>query len=371
MLRDAVARAPSTSSRGKSFLDRVGIEHPILQAPMAGTSTAAMAAAVSNAGALGGLAVSAMTAAQASATIAELASKTSRPFNVNVFCHAPPVRDAARELAWIERLRPTFETYGASPPRSLGEIYRSFRDDDAMLEVVLDARPAVVSFHFGVPDAARIARLRAVGSVLVASVTSVDEARVALDAGCDALVAQGHEAGGHRGVFDPRSADARLSVHALIAALTASFPAVPVIAAGGIMDGADVARALDAGAVAAQIGTAFVVTDESAADAAHRAAVLGASGTRTVMTSVISGRPARCVSNRFTEIGADVEASAIPDYPVAYDAGKALNAAAKAAGEAGFGAQWAGEGAPRARPMSARSLVQTLVAELARASASS
>ena len=349
-----------------SLLDRIGIDLPIVQAPMAGVSSPAMAAAVSEAGALGSIAVGATDADGAGAMIAEVKARTLRPFNVNLFCHRPAIADAAKEAAWIERLRPVFADFDAEPPEALREIYRSFVEDEAMLALLVEEKPRVVSFHFGLPSAPAITALRDAGILLFASATSLAEARAAADAGVDAIVAQGWQAGGHRGTFDPDAPDEQLGTAALTRLLVASID-LPVIAAGGIMDGQAIAAALDLGAAAAQLGTAFVATDESLADAAYRAALASDAAQHTVMIRAISGRPARGLPNRFAAFGESVAAADIPDYPVAYDLGKALHAAAKAKGESGFGAQWAGQGAPLVRPMSAAKLVETLAAELAAA----
>ncbi len=234
-----------------------------------------------------------------------------------------------------------------------------------MLAMLLEERPKVVSFHFGIPAAQRIAALREAGIVLLATATNLSEAKIIAGAGIDGVVAQGFEAGGHRGVFDPEAPDDCLGTLALTRLLVRALD-IPVIAAGGIMDGAGIAACLLLGASAAQLGTAFVGCLESAADAGYRAALFSAASEHTAMTRAISGRPARCLANKFTALGAEVEGGAIPDYPIAYDAGKALNAAAKTAGEAGFGAQWAGQGAPLARKMPAAMLVAELRSELER-----
>jgi nitronate monooxygenase len=342
---------------------RLGIELPIVQAPMAGVSTPEMAAAVSNAGALGSIGLGAADAETARGMIRAVRAKTSRPFNVNVFCNRPAVADPELEAAWLARLGPEFARYGAKPPARLMEIYQSFRTDDAKLAVFVAERPAVVSFHFGLPAPDRIAALRAAGIVLLATATNLDEGKAVAAAGIDAVVAQGYEAGGHRGVFDPDAPDDRLGTTALTRLLVTKL-GVPVIAAGGIMAGAGVAAALALGAAAAQLGTAFIACPESSADAGFRAALLGPPAERTVMTRVISGRPARCLANRFTALGAGVEPGEVPGYPIAYDAGKALHAAAKAAGEFGYGAQWAGQGAPLARALPAAELIAQLRIEM-------
>jgi len=344
-----------------TWIAELGLSLPLIQAPMAGTSTPELAAAVSNAGALGSIAVGATDAAGAQAMIARTRSLTARPFNVNLFVHATPMPDAAREAAWLADLAPLFARYGATPPAGLRTIYQSFADDDAMLRLLVAQAPPIVSFHFGLPDAARIAALKGAGCRLLATATSLAEAEACKVAGIDAVVAQGWEAGGHRGVFDPDAPDDRLGTFALTRLLVVRS-GLPVIAAGGIMDGAGIRAALDLGAVAAQLGTAFVRCPETGADTAYRAAMAGPAAAHTVMTRTISGRPARCLTNRFTAWGADARRD-VPAYPIAYDAGKALNAAAKAAGEPGFGAQWAGQGAPLSRALPAADLVARLAEE--------
>lgn len=346
----------------RAFCDWLDIDVPIIQAPMAGVSTPALAAAVSNAGGLGSLGVGATNSSGAAQAIKELRGLSNRAFNLNVFCHRPAKADAARESAWIERLRPEFARYGAAPPTHLSEIYRSFVEDDDMLALFLEARPAVVSFHFGLPEQSRIDALRARGIKLLASATDLDEARAAEAAGIDAVVAQGYEAGGHRGVFDPDKSDDQLSTAALVKLLLAELR-IPVIAAGGLMDGGDIAAFLSRGAAAAQLGTAFIACPESSADAAYRAALMSDAARHTRMTQVVSGRPARSLASRFTAFGNDIAPVDIPDYPIAYDAGKALHAAAKARGEFGFGAYWAGQGAPFARAMPAADLTLLLAKE--------
>lgn len=348
------------------LLSLLGISLPVIQAPMAGVSSPEMAAAVANAGALGSIAVGAGDAAAARAMIRAVRERTDKPFNVNLFCHAPAPADPAREAAWIARLAPLFADLGAQPPAQLREIYRSFVVDDAMLAVLLEERPAVVSFHFGLPSAAAIAALKAAGMVLLATATNLAEARAVAAAGIDAVVAQGWEAGGHRGMFDPDAPDETLGTMALVRLIAASLD-IPVIAAGGIMDGMGIAAALSLGASAAQLGTAFLATDESLADAGYRAVLIESGGARTRMTRVVSGRPARILPNRFAALASGLVEADVPAYPIAYDLGKALHGAAKARGEHGYGAHWAGQGAPLVRAMPAADLVRLLAAELAQA----
>ena len=341
----------------------LGFEVPIIQAPMAGISTPALAAAVSNAGGLGSIGVGATDAAGARAMITELKSRTDRAFNVNVFVHGPAKPDPERENAWLEWLSPLFAEFGAEPPKTLRTIYKSFADDEEMLATLIETKPPVVSFHFGLPSAETIRDLKQAGTQLLATATSLEEARKIEAAGIDAIVAQGIEAGGHRGVFDASAPDDGLGTIALTRLLVQKTR-LPIIAAGGIMDGAGIAAALNLGACAAQLGTAFVVCPESAVDEGYRAALSGPGACHTRLTSLISGRPARALANRFTDLHGSVAGRLPPAYPIAYDAGKALHAAAKAKNEHGFGAQWAGQGAPLARAMPAADLVATLAREL-------
>jgi nitronate monooxygenase len=346
-----------------SVLKRLGVDLPIIQAPMAGTATPALAAAVCNAGGLGSIGVGAVDAAGARVMIENLKGLTARPFNVNVFTHKPATADPERERAWLDALTPVFQRLGAAPPPAIHEIYTSFVADPAMLALLLETRPAVVSFHFGLAPARVIARLKAAGVVLFSSATNLDEGEQAVAAGVDAIVAQGYEAGGHRGAFDPAAPDSQLGVTALTRLLVDRL-SVPVIAAGGLMDGAGIAAMLDLGAEAAQLGTAFVGCPESSADEAYREALFGPGASATEMTALISGRPARCLPNAFTALkDGPLRGVEPPDYPIAYDAGKALAAAARARGDGGFGAQWAGQGAPLARAMPASKLVETLARE--------
>ncbi|OZI54708.1 NAD(P)H-dependent flavin oxidoreductase [Bordetella genomosp. 4] len=347
-----------------SFLSRLGIKHPIIQAPMAGTSTPQLAAAVSNAGGLGSLGIGANTADQAQLAIEDTRRLTDGPFNVNVFCHAPSAYDAARDNAWLRHLSPLFAETGIAPPTALKEIYKSFLQDDAVFEMLLQQRPAVVSFHFGLPTAKHIYALREAGIYTIASATNLHEATLIEQAGIDAIVAQGIEAGGHRGMFDPEAIDERLSTSVLVRLLV-QRTRLPVIAAGGIMDGQGIKAVLNLGAAAAQLGTAFILCPESAANASYRENLKSDRAATTRLTPVLSGRPARGMVNRFIEFGEAAGSPQPAGYPYAYDAAKQLSAAATKQGNNEFAAQWAGQGAPLAREMPAAELVSTLVTELA------
>jgi nitronate monooxygenase len=354
----------SQQAKAMDIVSRLGLAIPLVQAPMAGTSNPVLAAAVCEAGALGSIAVGTLTPEAAARDIAQMRDATVRPFNVNLFAHTPPVPDPARETEWLAALAPVFAQYEARPPVSLETIYPTFTGNREMLATLVELAPPVVSFHFGLPDAEAVAALKAAGCLLLATATSLAEAQSARRAGIDAVVAQGWEAGGHRGIFDPEAHDDRLGTFALTRLLIVQS-GLPVIAAGGIMDGRGIRAALDLGAIAAQLGTAFVACPESSADDAYRAALASESARHTTMTDVISGRPARCLANRFTAFAERPDRPPVAPYPRAYDAGKALNAAAKKAGETGFGAQWAGQGAPLSRALPASDLVALLGRELA------
>lgn len=339
-------------------------ELPIIQAPMAGVATPQLAAAVCDAGGLGSLGVGAASLEEAERMITATAALTARPFNVNLFCHRPAPPDARRDAAWLDYLAPLFARFDTAPPPRLEPIYPSFTGNDAATAMLLRLKPKVVSFHFGLPNAAQITALKQAGAWLIASATSRDEALQALKAGVDAIVAQGYEAGGHRGVFEPDGADDRLPLADLLQTLRGHVDA-PIIAAGGLMSGHDIRAALQMGAVAGQLGTAFVACPEAAAAPAYRAALQQCPRDGTVMTRAISGRPARGLVNALTRHGAAPGAPPVAAYPNAYDAAKRLNAAALAHGDAGYGAWWAGENAGRCRPLPAAVLTRLLADELA------
>ncbi|WP_324677413.1 nitronate monooxygenase [Hymenobacter sp. GOD-10R] len=347
---------------------RLTLEHPIIQAPMAGTATPSLAAAVCNAGGLGSIAVGGASVEAVRQMIAEVRQATDRPFNVNVFCHRPSQNDLARESRWLEYLRPFFTELGSEPPTSLPKPYQSFVENEAMLAMLLETRPSVVSFHFGLPTADQLAALRATGATLLASATTLAEAQAVEAAGIDVVVAQGVEAGGHRGLFEPEHGDTGLGTLALTRLLVQRLR-IPVVAAGGIMDGAGIAAVRRLGAVAAQMGTAFVGCPESAADETYRAALLQNPPPLTAITPTISGRPARGLVNRFARDIDRPDRPEVAPFPQAYDAGKLLIAAAKQHGTpTDFAAHWAGQGVALARALPAAELVRVLVAEMQEAS---
>ena len=347
-----------------SLVRRLAVRYPIIQAPMAGVSTRALAAAVSDAGGLGSVAIGHLNHDAAQNAIAAVRELVKGPFNVNVFCHRPALRDAANERKWLERLAPFFHRYHATPPASLNEVYRSYIAEESLQSLLLRERPAVVSCHFGLPLKQHIHSLQSQGCFVMATVTNVLEGVSAEEAGVDAVVAQGYEAGGHRGMFDPDAEDECLSTLELTNSLARNTK-LPIVSAGGIMDSAGVQEVMDAGASAVQVGTAFLLCPEASVNAGYRSALRSASVRGTEMTRAISGRPARSIINEFSRFGDTIEdAKVIPSYPVAYDAGKALGAAAAACENHEFGAHWAGTGASRCVPVSAREVMDRLTADL-------
>jgi len=342
--------------------DLLNVQYPIIQAPMAGVSTPELAAAVSNAGGLGSIGIGASSTEKAREMISATRVLTDKPFNVNVFCHRAAVPDQHRESAWIDYLKPVFDRFDAIPPSKLNTPYRSFKEDPAILEMLLAERPAVVSFHFGVPAEDWVRSLRNAGIVTLGCATTPEEAAMIEASGIDVVVAQGAEAGGHRGVFEPEKGDQLLGTLALIRLITATAK-VPVVAAGGLMDGQAIRAVLEAGAMGAQLGTAFILCPESGANAAYRAMLKSDRSRNTRITSVISGRPARGMVNSFHDEIDRLDAPVIPDYPIAYDAGKALAAAATAKNSQEFTPYWAGQGAPLARELPAGELIENLVRE--------
>ncbi len=337
----------------------LGIDLPVIQAPMAGVQGAALAIAVSNAGGLGSLPCALLSPAGLREELAALKAGTSRPFNVNFFCHAPPTPDAAREAAWREALAPYYEEMGldhAAIPAGPGRAPFTKEAADA-LEAI---RPAVVSFHFGLPSTELLARVRAWGSRILCSATTVEEARWLEAKGVDAVIAQGLEAGGHRGMFLTEDATTQVGTLALVPQVVRAVK-VPVIAAGGIADAKAVAAVMALGAVGAQVGTAFLLCPEATTSAVHRAALAAETSRHTALTNVFTGRLARGIVNRIIrEIGP--VCAAAPAFPLAVGAIAPLRAKAEAAGSGDFSPLWSGQNASGCREIPAARLARELAA---------
>lgn len=336
--------------------DLFGIELPVIQAPMAGANGPEMAIAVSEAGGLGSLPGALYTPQQLADALETVRAGTRRPINLNFFAYAAVPDDAGKQKAWWERLSPYYAEAGLVPGPDAATIRRaSF--DEAACAIVESFRPGVVSFHFGLPAESLVARVRHAGARIIASATTLAEARWLDARGVDAVIAMGLEAGGHRGNFLDEDMSAQIGTFALVP-LVVDAVRVPVIAAGGIVDRRGVVAALALGASAVQVGTAYLFTPEARIHAVYRAA-LGARDRTTAITNVFSGRPARGIVNRLMrDLGAMSDLA--PPFPAAADAVAPLRRAAEAAGRDDFSPLWAGESFPRAHPMSAAALTRLL-----------
>ncbi len=321
----------------------VGRPLPVLQAPMAGSSGVSLAAAVNEAGGLGSLPCAMLSADGIRKAVAEFRARTRGQVNLNFFTHADPRADAAREAAWIGRLKPYYDAFGIAAPTEVRAGRGRF--DERLCEIVEELKPDVVSFHFGLPDAPLVERVRAAGAKVLSSATTVDEARWLEDHGCDAIIAQGVEAGGHRGMFLTKDVATQMGTMSLTP-LVVDAVRVPVIAAGGISDARGVAAAFALGASGVQVGTAYLRCPECETGQLHRAAL--AKGGETALTNIFTGRPARSIVNRFIREQGPMSAEA-PEFPRAVDAMAPLRAAAEAKGEADFSPLWAGEAFALAR----------------------
>jgi nitronate monooxygenase len=335
----------------------LGTELPIIQAPMAGVQGSALAIAVSNAGALGSLPCAMLSPGALRSELSALCAATSRPYNVNFFCHTPPAADAAREAAWREALAPFARELGvdlSAVPAGAGRM--PFSADAA--EVLEDFRPRVVSFHFGLPEPALLARVKSCGAKVLSSATTVDEALWLENRGVDGVIAQGLEAGGHRGHFLSPDLTRQQGTFTLLPQIMRAVRC-PVIAAGGIADARGVAAALSLGAAAVQVGTAYLLCPEANTSALHRAALQSANARHTALTNLFSGRPARSIVNRvMRELGPMSDIA--PAFPLAAAAMAPLRAAAEARGHSDFSPLWAGQNTGGCHAVPAAQLTRAL-----------
>jgi len=355
-------RAPDLiRHRAARLTTLLGVAHPIVGGPMAGVGTPALTAAVSNAGGLGALGVGMMEPAAITHAIADTRSLTDKPFAVNLFVTPQPAVDGAQMTRMIGRLARYRSELGL--PRA--KIPSTFAPDfEAQFEVVLGAGVPVVSFTFGALDAPRIRALQAQGARVIGTATCVREARQLAGLGCDAIVASGIEAGGHRATFAVPFEQSQVGLFALLPQVAAAVE-VPVIAAGGVMTAEQVGAALLLGASGVQLGSALLRSPESGASSAYKAALEGVEDIGTRMTRAFSGRPARGVINRMMEELAAVEASGdIPPYPIQNRLTQELRAEANKQGRAEFVSLWAGQAVALARAEPAAAIVRRLATEL-------
>ncbi|BDU18436.1 NAD(P)H-dependent flavin oxidoreductase [Lysobacter auxotrophicus] len=340
-----------------TLTDRFGMNLPVIQAPMAGVQGVALALAVARAGGLGSLPAATLMPEALRRDLAAIREAGAGPVNVNFFCHAPPVADGGREAAWRERLAPYYAEFGLDPDALVAAPART-PFNHALADVLAELPPAVVSFHFGLPSPDLLERVRATGAKLLSSATTVDEARWLEARGVDAIIAQGLEAGGHRGHFLSDDLDAQAGTFALLPQIVHAVR-VPVIAAGGIADASGVAAARALGAAGVQVGTAFLLCPEATTSAVHRQALTAEAGGSTALTNLFTGRPARGIPNRLMrELGALRDD--IPAFPLAAGAVTPLRAKAEAAGRGDFSPLWAGQNTTGCRAVPAAEVAREL-----------
>lgn len=335
----------------------LGIDLPIVQAPMAGSQGSALAIAVSNAGGLGSLPAAALGLDALRAELTAITARTSQPYNVNFFCHTPPAPDPEREAAWRTALLPYYREFNLDPSAATaGPARQPFSAEAA--DVLEAFRPPVVSFHFGLPSPTLMARVKAWGAKILSSATTIDEARWLEARGVDAIIAQGLEAGGHRGMFLSNDISVQLGTFALLPQIARAVN-IPVIAAGGIANAQGVAAAQILGAAGAQVGTAYLLCPEATTSAVHRAALKSAEAAHTALTNLFTGRPARGILNRFMRELGPISPLA-PAFPLATAALAPLRAQAEGAGSGAFSPLWAGQNATGCAEIPAAELTRAL-----------
>lgn len=341
-----------------TLAQRLNVDRLLLQAPMAGSQGSALALAVCGAGGIGALPAAMLTPEALTQELATLSQGTTRPWNVNFFCHTLPVPDAAREARWREALAPFYAEAGldiAAVPTGAGRVPFSH----AVADLVEPFRPPIVSFHFGLPAPDLLARVKGWGSVLLSTATTVEEAIWLEAQGVDAVIAQGSEAGGHRGMFLTDDLTTQVGTFALLPQIVAALK-VPVIAAGGIADAAGVRAALALGAAGVQVGTAYLCSDEATTSAIHRAALQSDAARHTALTTLFSGRPARGIVNRvMRELGPLNPAA--PAFPTATAAIAPLRAHFEKLGSGDFSPLWSGQNASGCRSAAAADITRDLL----------
>ena len=335
----------------------LNIDLPIIQAPMAGVQGSALAVAVSNAGGLGSLPCAMLDSDQLRRELEVIRSNTNRPYNVNFFCHRPEPFDPSREQTWRDQLTPYYRefsidssTLDASPAR------QPFNAE--MAELLAEFKPPVVSFHFGLPSAQLLEQVKGWGAKVLSSATTVAEALWLQQHGADLIIAQGLEAGGHRGMFLSKDLTGQLGTLALVPQLVAAVE-LPVIAAGGIADACGVNAAMVLGAAGAQIGTSFLLCDEANTSTVHRQALQGDNRHHTALTNLFSGRPARSIVNRLIREQGPISAQ-VPAFPLAGGAVAPLRQHAEADGSGDFSPLWSGQNNSGCRAISAAELLRQL-----------
>lgn len=343
----------------------LGTELPLIQAPMAGVQGSALALAVCRAGGLGSLPCAMLDAATLAREVAALQAGTDRPWNLNFFCHrSPPPAPARTQAAWLEALAPYYRELGLDPAAALAAGASREPFSHAAADLLEDVRPHVVSFHFGLPAPDLLARVKGWGSVVMSSATTVEEARWLEDHGADVIIAQGLEAGGHRGVFLGDDLSTQMGSFALLPQVVRAVR-LPVVAAGGIADAAGVAAAMALGAAGVQVGTAYLLCPEAQTSAVHRQALASDAARRTALTTLFSGRPARGIVNRLMRELGPLNPVALP-FPLAAAAVAPLRAQAESLGSGDFSPLWCGQNASACSARPAGEITRALASGLAR-----
>jgi nitronate monooxygenase len=345
----------------RTLRETLGVELPIIQAPMAGAQGSAMAIAVCNAGGLGSLPCAMLGPEKMRAELETIRAQTSRPYIVNFFCHSEPMPDAAREAAWRAKLAPYYKEFGLDMADIKEGAKRAPFSAEAA-DLLETFKPPVVSFHFGLPPEDLLARVRSWGSKILSSATTVAEALWLEERGVDMIIAQGLEAGGHRGNFLSDDLTTQVGTMALLPQIIETV-GVPVIAAGGIANAKGVAAAMAMGAAGVQIGTAYLLCPESTISAPHRAALKSEAAQHTALTNLFSGRPARGIMNRVMRELGPINAAA-PAFPLAATAMSPLRAKSESLGSGDFMALWSGQDATGCREIPAADLTRELAASL-------
>lgn len=345
---------------GNRICQKLGIRLPIVQAPMAGSDSPGMTIAVAEAGGLGSLACGMLSPERAREAAAFIRSKTKNPINLNFYCHKPPTEDAERDRRWREEISAYFAELGIAPDAEAPFVYRT-PFNDALCAVVEDVRPEIISFHFGLPEKSLLERARATGAAIMSSATTVAEAIWLEQNGCDIVIAQGSEAGGHNGMFQGGDVATRAGTLALVPQIVDAVD-VPVIAAGGIGDARGIAAAFMLGADGVQLGTAYLKCPEAKLNPLHARALASARDDNTALTNVFSGRPARGVVNRLMRDLGPLSPNA-PDFPMAGKALAPLRARAESKGRDDFTNLWAGQAAHLSPALPAADLTEMLMAQ--------
>lgn len=340
----------------------LGVELPIIQAPMAGVQGSALAVAVCNAGGLGSLPGALLSADALREELKTITTQTTKPYNVNFFCHAPPKRDAAKEAAWLAKLTHYYEELGIDRNQASDVPSRAPFSAEAA-DVLEPFRPPIVSFHFGLPSPELVTRVRNWGAKVLCSATTVDEARWLEARGVDVIIAQGFEAGGHRGMFLTDDLTTQVGTLALVRQVVAAVK-TPVVAAGGIADAQGVRAALELGSVAVQVGTAYLLCPEAGTSEVHRSALKSATARHTALTNIFTGRPARAIFNRFMREMGPIHAAA-PAFPLAAATVAPLRTHSEKLGSGDFSPLWSGQNATGAKEIPAAELTRELATGLA------